>query len=109
MAEVRLNRKSGTFRRSVRNSKGKIAKMLEFPAGEVVSVNGRDFDAIAPDIEKGALVEVTTEDGKVRPVKVPVAEPFEMTREQHQHDVDEARADGVREGQAQALEELVEA
>lgn len=72
------------FRRCVRNRKGKPVKTLVFEPGEVLTMQGRDLDAVSGDIG-AALVEVEETDAKGRP---------RFRREQVPEDVLPDQADG---------------
>ena len=65
---------AGSFRRSVRNPKGEIKKMLVFEAGKPVELKGPELAAVGRDIGL-ALVEVEL-DAKQRPrIKSAEVEP----------------------------------
>ena len=62
---LRPDHTGGLFRRSVRNPKGEVKKMLVFKAGEPVELKGLELAAVERDIGP-ALVEVEL-DAKKRP------------------------------------------
>jgi hypothetical protein len=66
----------GNFRRSIRNKKGDVTKILEFTPGEAVEVTKSELESLGPDIGvclfparlddsgRGRMVEMTADEVK---------------------------------------------
>lgn len=108
--------RAGSFHRCVRKAppkgggKGEILKTLIFEPGEVVTLKGRELEAVQKDLAKGALVEVEKDDrNKWRPKQVAKEEEETVTIPKSEYEAllecaanaremkDAAKAEGARE------------
>ncbi len=104
MSQIMLHpNHAGSFRRCVRKAPpktggtGEILKTLIFKPGEVMTLKGRELEAVGNDIAKGALVEVEKDDrDKWRPKASAKPETMEITLEEYERDISEAEARGSR-------------
>lgn len=64
----------GTFRRTVRDGKGRAVKQLVFELGQVVDLSKADMAAVAYDIGKALLPVRLDELGRPKVIDAPTAE-----------------------------------